>query len=103
MLRLVLTGSGKSPPRREGLIVGAGTPEASASSPIRNSDFSLWAATTPPPGRENQAGRGMQGGRRGERTPVRDPRRPTEDPEMRRFAASWRSCAEGRGGVGAGA
>jgi hypothetical protein len=31
----------------------------------------------------------MQGGRRGERTVVRDPRQPTEDPEMRRFAASW--------------
>jgi hypothetical protein len=28
----------------------------------------------------------MQGGRRGERTLVRDPRNPTEDPEMRRFA-----------------
>src|SRR4051812_14592036 len=103
MLRLVLTRSGSSPPRRECLIVGARTPEAFASSPLRSSDFSVRAATTPPPGRENQADWGMQGGRRGERTPVRDPRSPTEDPEMRRFAASWRSCSEGCGGAGTGA
>src|SRR3954454_8208234 len=73
MLRLVLTGSGRRPSRRECLIVGTGTPDASASSPIRmRSPLALI--------------RSADGTKRGAGVD---------------FSAHRRSCAEG-GGVGAG-